>query len=82
MMKKMQIDRFEGDFAVLADDDMKTVDIPKAFFAFEVHEGDIFEVEFEGDTPISAKFLAEETDAAKARTRSLMERLKKKKANS
>lgn len=79
-MKKMQIDRFEGDFAVLADDDMKTMDIPKSFFSFEVHEGDIFEIEFEGDAPISAKFLSEETEAEKARVRSLMEKLKKKKA--
>ena len=81
MMKKMQIDRFEGDFAVLADDEMKTVDSPRAFFAFEVHEGDIFEVEFDGNTPLSANFLKEETAASKARTKSLMERLKKKKAN-
>ena len=79
-MKKMQIDRFEGDFAVLADEDMKTMDIPKAFFAHEVHEGDIFEIEFDGETPVSVKFLAEETEAAKARVRSLMERLKKKKS--
>lgn len=78
-MKKMQIDRFEGDFAVLADDEMKTIDIPKSFFAFEVHEGDILEMEFEGDKPISAKFLVEETEAAKARVKTLMERLKKKK---
>ena len=79
-MKKMQIDRFEGEFAVLVDDDMKTMDIPKVFFSREACEGDIFEIEFEGNTPISAKFLAEETEAAKARVRSLMERLKKKKA--
>ena len=78
-MKKMQIDRFEGDFAVLADEDMKTMDVPKAFFSLEVHEGDIFEIEFDGEAPVSAKFLAEETEAAKARVRSLMERLKKKK---
>ena len=81
MMKKMQIDRFEEGFAVLVDDEMKTVDVPRAFFAFEVHEGDILEMEFEGDTPISAKFLQEETESAKARTKSLMEKLKRKKAN-
>ncbi len=79
MMKKMQVDRFEADFVVLVDDEMKTVDIPKAFFAFEIHEGDILEIEFEGDKPLSAKFLAEETEAAKARVKSLMERLKNKK---
>ena len=78
-MKKMQIDRFEGAFAVLADDDMKTMDIPKAFFPFKVHEGDVLEIEFEGEMPVSARFLAEETEAAKARTKSLMERLKNKK---
>ena len=80
-MKKMQIDRFEGDFAVLVDEDMKMMDVPRAFFSFEVHEGDIFEIEFDENIPISAKFLQEETEAAKVRVRSLMERLKKKKAD-
>ncbi len=80
MMKKMQLDRFEEHFAVLADDNMNILNIPKDFFPFEVHEGDILEIEFEEETPISARFLAEETETAKARTKALMERLKKKKS--
>jgi hypothetical protein len=81
MMKKMQVDRFEEQLAVLADDDMKILNIPKEFFPFEIHEGDIFEIEFDGDVPVAARFLAEETETAKARTRALLNKIRSKKKN-
>lgn len=79
MIKKMQIDRLEEGFVVLADEEMRTLDLPKSFFSDEIHEGDLFSIVFEGETPVSATFLPEETDASKARTKSLMEKLRQKK---
>ena len=78
MTKKMQVDRFEEGFAVLADDDETIYNVPREAFGFELHEGDILEVEFAGNAPVSARFLAEETAAAKERIAALMKKLKKK----
>ena len=78
-MKTWQIDRFEENFAVMISDEKEILDIPKDFFGTEVHVGDIFELQFEEGKPCSARFLAEETEACKARIKSLMEKLKNKK---
>ena len=77
-MKKLQVDRFEGDIAVLFDQDKKIYDVPKTQFGFELHEGDLLEVVFEGDKPIAARFLSEETEAQRRRVRELMAKLKRK----
>ena len=82
MMKKMQVDRFEEHLAVLTDDDMNILNVTRDFFSFELHEGDILALEFEGETLVSAHFLAEETQAAKARTKALMDRIRNKKKRS
>lgn len=77
-MKQMQVDRFEEGFAVLVDDDEKTYDVPREFFGFELHAGDVLEVEMEGERPVHARFLAEETESRRALARALMQKLKKK----
>ena len=77
-MKKMQVDRFEGDIAVLLDEEKNIYDISKDQFGFELHEGDLLEVVFEGGVPVSARFLAEETEALHQRIQALMEKLKRK----
>ena len=77
-MKKMQVDRFEGEIAVLLDMDKQIYDIPKDIFGFELHEGDLLKVHFENETPVSAVFLAEETEALRARAKALMAKLKRK----
>ncbi len=77
-MKQMQVDRFEENFVVLVDEEDQIMNLEKTFFDFEIHEGDIVEIEFSCGRPCSAKFLAEETEKAKERTRKLMERLKSK----
>ncbi len=78
-MKKMQIDRFEEEIAVLIWEDEKALDIPKSAFPFEVHAGDILEIEWDGERLLSARLLKEETAAQKARNHSLMERIKARK---
>ena len=78
MTKKMQVDRFEEGFAVLVDEDETIYNVPRETFGFDLHEGDFLAVEFSGNTPVSARFLAEETAAAKERIAALMKKLKKK----
>ena len=77
-MKKLQVDRFEENFAVLIDDDDMPIDVPRDLFGFELHEGDILAVEFEGGKPVSATFLEDETLAVKARVEALRRRLREK----
>ena len=78
-MKRLQVDRFEGEIAVLTDRaERKIYDVPKDFFGFELHEGDILAVEFSGETPASAVFLAEETERVHRRIRELMEKRRKR----
>lgn len=79
MKKKFQVDRFEGEIAVLYDGEEEYVNVLRGHFGFELHDGDILEVTFEGGVPISAVFLAEETEATRQKIRILMEKLKKKK---
>lgn len=74
----MQVDRFEEGFAVLVDDDETIYNVPREAFGFELHEGDILEVELAGNATVSARFLTEETAAAKERIAALMKKLKKK----
>ena len=78
-MKKLQVDRFEEGFAVLIDDDDMPIDVPRDLFGFALHEGDILAVKFEGDKPVSAVFLEEETAAVKARVEALRRKLREKK---
>lgn len=78
-MKKLQVDRFEEEIAVLTDRaERKIYDVPKDAFGFELHEGDLLAVEFSGDVPVSAEFLAEETAALKKRIKELMEKRRRK----
>lgn len=77
-MKKLQVDRFEGEIAVLFDAEKNVYDVPKDAFGFDLHEGDILEVEFSDGKPCAAKFLEEETKAMQARVRELMKKLKRK----
>lgn len=78
-MKKMQVDRFEEGFAVLVGIQSKEIcDVPKDLFGFVLHEGDILNVVFDGDKPVSAEFLAEETEAVKKRIRELMQKRRRK----
>ncbi len=77
-MKQMQVDRFEEHFVVLVDEEDNVINLDKTFFDFELHEGDILNVKFEHEKPISAEFLAEETVRAKERVRRLMEKIKNK----
>ena len=79
MIKKLQIDRFEGALAVMKDDDEGFYNIPAEFFGEDAKEGNIFEVVFEDGKPVSAVFLKEETEAVRERIRVLMAKLKKKK---
>ncbi len=78
-MKIMQIDRFEENFAVFVDDEDRCLNIPRSLFSCELHEGDIFEIEWDGNALQAARFLEEETEAQRARVKMRMERLKKKK---
>ncbi|MBE6666296.1 MAG: DUF3006 domain-containing protein [Ruminococcaceae bacterium] len=79
MKKKLQTDRFEGDIAVLFDMEKNLYDVPKDLFGFELHEGDYLEVTFENGVPVSAVFLAEETEAARQKIRALMAKMRRKK---
>ena len=79
MKKKLQVDRFEGDIAVLFDMEKNLYDVPKDLFGFELHEGDYLEVTFENGVPVSAVFLAEETEAARQKIRALMAKMRRKK---
>ena len=79
MTVKMQIDRIEGKLAVLVDDDENIYNIPKGFFGEDAKEGNIFEITFEDGKPVSAVFLAEETERVRRRIKELMAKLRKKK---
>ena len=79
MTVKMQIDRIEGKLAVLVDDDENIYNIPKDFFGGDGKEGNIFEITFEDGKPVSAVFLAEETERVRRRIKELMAKLRKKK---
>ena len=79
MIKKLQIDRIEGAFAVMTNDDEGFYNVPAAFFGENAAEGNIFEVVFEDGKPVSAIFLKEETEAVREKIRALMAKLKKKK---
>lgn len=79
MKKKFQVDRFEGEIAVLFDSEETYCEVSRGHFGIELHEGDILEVTFENDLPVSAVFLAEETEETRKKIRALMEKLKKKK---
>ncbi|MBQ8496295.1 MAG: DUF3006 domain-containing protein [Clostridia bacterium] len=77
-MKKLQVDRFEGEIAVLYDENKRIYDVPKDLFGFTLHEGDILEVKFEEDKPVSARFLEEETETMRNRIKALKAKLKRK----
>lgn len=79
MKKKLQVDRFEGEIAVLFDMEKNLYDVPKDIFGFELHGGDYLEVTFENEAPVSAVFLAEETEAARQKIRALMAKMRRKK---
>ena len=79
MKKKLQVDRFEENLAVLFDMEKNIYNVPKDLFGFELHEGDYLDVAFENDAPASAVFLAEETEEARQKVRALMEKLRRKK---
>ena len=78
MKKKLQVDRFEGDLAVLFNREGEVYDVPKDCFGFALHEGDYLEVTLEDGVPVSAVFLAEETEAARQKIRALMAKMRKK----
>ncbi|MBQ2988349.1 MAG: DUF3006 domain-containing protein [Clostridia bacterium] len=78
MTKKLQIDRIEGKFAVMTDDE-GICNIPADFFGENAREGNIFEVVFENGKPVRAVFLAEETEAVREKIRKLMAKLRNKK---
>jgi hypothetical protein len=78
MIKKLQIDRIEGKLAVMTDDDEGICNIPVDFFGENAVEGNIFEVVFENGKPVSAVFLAEETERVRRRIKELMAKLRKK----
>jgi len=80
MKQKLQVDRFEGDIAVIYNMDEKVkYDVPRDLFGFRLHEGDYLDVTFENGVPVSAVFLAEETEAARQKIRALMAKMRKKK---
>ena len=79
MKKELQVDRFEGNIAVLIGEDKSIYDVDKEIFGFELHEGDLLEAEMENDTPVSAVFLAEKTAALREEIRVLMAKLRRKK---
>ena len=79
MKKKLQVDRFEGNLAVLLDREDHIYNIPKDLFGFELHEGDYLETEMENNMPVSAVFLAEETLAARQKIHILMKKMRRKK---
>ncbi len=77
-MKQMQVDRFEEGFAVLIDEEEQIYNVPKDFFGFVLHAGDILMVETEGGKPVSARFLEKETEESKARAAELMRKLRRR----
>lgn len=77
-MKKLQVDRFEGEIAVLFDENKNIYDIHKDLFGFTLHEGDLLNVTFDEGKPVSAVFLADETQAMRNRIQALKAKLKKK----
>ena len=79
MKKKLQVDRFEGEIAVLFDMDYRLYNVPKDVFGFELHAGDYLDVTFENDVTATAVFLAEETEAARQKIKALMAKMRKKK---
>ena len=78
-MKILQVDRFEGNIAVLFDREKNIYDVPKDIFGFELHEGDLLDVSFSEGKPHTAIFLAEETERLKKRAEQLRERCRRKK---
>lgn len=78
---KVVVDRFEEGLVVLLEDEGNgAYDIPLEQFKTEVHEGDIFDVEFDANGNIaSAIYLEEEVRARREHARILMEKLRKKK---
>jgi hypothetical protein len=78
-MKLLQVDRFEGEIAVLFDCEKNIYDVKKDLFGFELHEGDLLNVTFVDGKPASAEFLAEETERLKKRAAALREKLRRKK---
>ena len=78
MIKKLQIDRIEGNLAVMTDDDEGICNIPSDFFGENAVEGNIFEVVFEDGNPVDYRFLAEETESVRRRIKELMAKLRKK----
>ncbi len=78
-MKILQVDRFEGDIAVLFDREKNIYDVKKDVFGFELHEGDLLNVTFADGKPIAAEFLAEETEGLRKRAAELREKRRRKK---
>ena len=78
VMEKMQVDRFEGELAVLIDHKGGRWNIQKDSLGFELHEGDLLEVDISAGAIVSARFLEEETETLRKRAKALMEKLKRK----
>ncbi len=78
---RVVVDRFEEGLVVLLEDEGNgAYDIPLEQFKTEVHEGDIFDVEFDANGNIaSVIYLEEEVRARREHARMLMEKLRKKK---
>ena len=53
---KFTIDRFEGDFAVLEDENLKMIDIKKDFLPNDAKEGDIIIKQKDGSYIIDSTF--------------------------
>lgn len=77
-MKQMQVDRFEEGLAVLVDEEERLYSVPADSFGFVLHAGDVLAVEMQDGKPCRARFLAEETEARKARAAELMLKLKRR----
>ena len=77
-MKQMQVDRLEEGLAVLVDEEERSFCVPKDFFGFALHAGDVLMVETEDGKPVRARFLAEETEARKTLAKELMQKLKRR----
>ena len=79
MKKKLQVDRFEGNVAVLFDMEKNIYNVPKETFGFVLHEGDYLEAVFENGIPVSAVFLAQETEEEYRKISALMAKMRRKK---
>jgi hypothetical protein len=64
-IKRVVIDRFEGDFAVVELPDRNMIDVPKALFPDEAVEGEIIEIRID----------REETKSQETQIKSLMDEL-------